>query len=80
MKTNSSGEFFLGDRIEVMKRLEPESVDFIFTSPPYNVGKAYKNHDDSLNYDTYLDFLKETWQESKRLLRGGEELPSTFLL
>ena len=46
------------DRIEGMKKLKKEIVDFIVTSPPYNVGKNYgKGHDDGMNYDDYLKFL-----------------------
>lgn len=36
--------------------LKPNSVDLIVASPPYNVGIKYKNTDDTLNYDEYLDF------------------------
>ncbi|MCC5610752.1 hypothetical protein LC612_29405, partial [Nostoc sp. CHAB 5834] len=29
-----------GDCIDVMRKMEPESVDLVFTSPPYNLGKS----------------------------------------
>ncbi|NMA12964.1 MAG: site-specific DNA-methyltransferase [Chloroflexi bacterium] len=36
--------------------IEPESVDLIVTSPPYNVDIKYNSHDDQMNYDDYLKF------------------------
>jgi len=35
------------------------TVDLIVTSPPYNVGIEYGNHDDSINYDGYLAFCDQ---------------------
>ena len=63
--------FNLGDRIEEMKKIKSNSIDFIFTSPPYNVGKPYKNHNDLMNYKDYLKFLYDTWKETKRILKIG---------
>ena len=67
-------EFYLGDRIEIMRKIASNTVDFIFTSPPYNVGKSYKNHYDLMDYPEYLSFLEETWSESKRILKKGARI------
>ena len=58
--------FLLSDRIQGMKKIEDETIDFIVTSPPYNVGKPYKNHNDLMTYEDYLKFLYETWKETKK--------------
>ena len=63
--------FNLGDRLEVMAKIPSNSVDFIFTSPPYNVGIGYNNHNDLIPYDEYLKFLKDTWKEAFRVLKDG---------
>lgn len=63
--------FRLGDRVDEMNALPPACVDFIFTSPPYNVGIAYGNHHDRMTYDGYLGFLNETWVAAKRVLKSG---------
>ena len=63
--------FHLGDRVEKMNALPAGSVDFIFTSPPYNVGIAYGNHNDQMDYGGYLGFLNETWTAAKRVLKSG---------
>lgn len=36
--------------------VEPESVDLIVTSPPYNVEVVYGTHRDDLSYTEYLEF------------------------
>ena len=43
-----------GDVIEMMKKIDDNSVHLAITSPPYNVGKAYDNHFDKMNYQEYL--------------------------
>lgn len=40
--------------------VEPDSVDLIITSPPYNVEVVYGTHRDDLSYAEYLDFC-EAW-------------------
>ena len=48
-------------------------IDLIVTSPPYNVGIAYNNHEDSMSYEEYLDFsyrwLKNCFDWSKKSAR-----------
>lgn len=34
-------------------------IDLIVTSPPYNVGIDYNSHDDTGDYDKYLDFSRQ---------------------
>ncbi|GIV10488.1 MAG: hypothetical protein KatS3mg019_2579 [Fimbriimonadales bacterium] len=40
--------------------LEPNSIDLIVTSPPYNVAVVYGVHRDDLSYAEYLQFC-EAW-------------------
>ena len=63
--------FYLGDRLDVMNAIKPNSIDFILTSPPYNVGKPYANHHDLMSYEDYLDFLNGTWQAARSILKTG---------
>lgn len=64
-------QFYLGDRLEVMNGIGAGSVDFIFTSPPYNVGIGYNNHHDLMPFGEYLGFLNDTWKAAVRLLKTG---------
>ena len=52
--------------------LEPESIDVVVTSPPYNLGVAYRSYDDKVPRSEYLDWI-EAWGEALRrvLSRGG---------
>lgn len=46
-------------------------VDLVVTSPPYNVGKAYATHGDSLPLDEYLALLEAVWKECYRVMAPG---------
>jgi len=70
-KDEMKNSFILGDRVDALKTIPDESIDIIFTSPPYNVKKTYDINEDGLTYDEYLDWLYETWEECKRVLVDG---------
>ena len=59
-----NGEFhptlYTGDAREVMiKSIAPNSIDLIVTSPPYNCKIKYDNWNDELQYNEYLDFMRD---------------------
>ncbi len=55
-----------------MAAVEDGSVQLIVTSPPYNVGKDYAQHQDDMELRAYLDLLNQVWIECRRVLcRGG---------
>jgi len=60
-----------GDVLESMANIPDNSVHLAVTSPPYNVGKDYDNHNDRMNYDEYLGWLEKVWVETKRVLVPG---------
>ncbi len=51
-----------------MKELPDNSVAFMVTSPPYNVGKDY---DEDLSLEDYLEFLGKVLRETYRVLAPG---------
>ena len=54
----------------VLNTLPVESVDLIFTSPPYyNARKQYSEYD---TYDDYLDMMREVIRACKRVLMEGK--------
>jgi DNA modification methylase len=61
------GSAFLGDSLDLMKRLPSESVDLILTSPPFALRrkKEYGNVDAS----DYVEWFKPFGQEFRRILR-----------
>lgn len=54
-----------------MSAVADGSVQLIVTSPPYNVGKPYDAHGDSLELREYLSLLEAVWAECKRVLAPG---------
>ncbi len=60
-----------GDVLEVMTQIPTSSVHLAVTSPPYNVGKDYDNHNDRMDYQEYLNWLEKVWRETKRVLVPG---------
>ena len=62
---------YLGDRLGWLDRLPPDSVHLVITSPPYNVGIEYDNHNDVLPLAEYLEFLRVTWEACYRVLVDG---------
>ncbi len=60
-----------GDVLETMRKIPSNSVHLAITSPPYNVGKDYDNHNDKMDYQDYLNWLEKVWIETKRVLVDG---------
>jgi DNA modification methylase len=54
-----------------MSQIPDGTVHLAITSPPYNLGISYDNHDDNLAYETYLEWMKKVWIETKRVLVSG---------
>lgn len=77
-RTRGLGEFknkiICEDVLKTMKRLPPNSIHLVITSPPYNVGKDYDNHNDKMGYQEYLNWLDAVWDETKRVLIDGGRL------
>jgi len=64
-------QIICGDCLEVMSQIPDGTVHLAITSPPYNLGISYDNHDDNLAYETYLEWMKKVWIETKRVLVSG---------
>lgn len=51
------------------KRIKPESIDLIVTSPPYNLDIKYKLSSDKLPYEEYLSFTKQWLRKAYQWLK-----------
>tara|TARA_B100002003_G_C14111089_1_gene534407 strand:- start:819 stop:1724 length:906 start_codon:yes stop_codon:yes gene_type:complete len=60
-----------GDSEEVLKKLPDNCVDLVFTSPPYNFGLDYENHDDGVHWEKYIEKLFAVFKECIRVLKYG---------
>lgn len=59
----------VGNCIDVMSELPENTVDLLVTSPPYNVGIEYDQHDDRVNMNEYWQFTEDWLKESFRVLK-----------
>jgi site-specific DNA-methyltransferase (adenine-specific) len=58
------------DCLEGMKSLiDPEEVDVIVTSPPYNIGVKYNKYDDTIPREEYLNWMEEVAEGCKQVLK-----------
>ena len=51
-----------------------ESIDLVITSPPYNVGIDYKENNDSISYEEYLDWTEKWLSKVFKLLKEDGRL------
>ncbi len=60
-----------GDSLEVLKTYPDNSIDLIFTSPPYNFGLDYDSQDDAHKWEKYFEKLFTIFDECIRVLKFG---------
>jgi len=60
-----------GDSEKVLKHFPDNCIDLIFTSPPYNFGLEYENHQDGISWNEYFEKLFEIFRECIRVLKYG---------
>lgn len=58
-----------GDALEVLKKMDSESVDLLIADPPYNLNKDYGNKSDSQSFDEYIKFTEAWTKETVRVLK-----------
>ena len=72
MKLN---QVYVRDCIKAMnEELEPNSIDIIVTSPPYNIGIDYNQHKDKMNFEEYRKWMDEFGHACKRVLKNNGSL------
>lgn len=62
-------QVILGDCLQELQSMHTSSVDVIVTSPPYNIGVAYKTYDDRRPREDYLKWLSKIGSELFRVLK-----------
>jgi DNA modification methylase len=61
---------FLGDVIDLLKKLPSKSVDMVYGDPDYNVGVKYGDKSYTRSFDEYIEWYIELAKESLRVLKG----------
>jgi DNA modification methylase len=67
-------QILTGDCLEIMPKIETETVSLVITSPPYNLALDYDKYEDNLTHEDYLKWMQKVWLECKRVLRKGGRL------
>ncbi len=62
-------QLFHGDCVPALARLAPETVDVVVTSPPYNIGLAYRTYGDRRAEEDYLDWMLGVATAIRRVMR-----------
>ena len=65
---------YLGDILELLRKLPPQSVDMIFGDPDYNVGIKYGDKIYTKNFNEYTNWYIELTKESMRVLKDDGNL------
>ena len=65
---------FLGDTMELLKKLPDKSVDMIFGDPDYNVGLKYGDKTYTRDFNKYINWYIELTKESMRVLTNDGNL------
>ncbi|PIR72661.1 MAG: hypothetical protein COU42_00320 [Candidatus Nealsonbacteria bacterium CG10_big_fil_rev_8_21_14_0_10_36_24] len=65
---------YLGDIMDLLKKLPDKCVDMIFGDPDYNVGIKYGAQTYTKNFDEYIDWYIELTKESMRVLKDDGNL------
>lgn len=60
-----------GDSQEILKQIPENTIDLIFTSPPYNFGLEYYSNEDDHFWNDYFDKLFRIFDECIRVLKWG---------
>lgn len=63
-----SARIIHGDSLEVMRAMPPDSFDCAFSSPPYNIGKAYEKRQPM---DAYEAWVEPFVSELVRIIKPG---------
>ena len=58
-----------GDCLASLQNMPDASIDVVVTSPPYNIGVAYRSYHDRRPRETYLHWLEQIGHELHRVMR-----------
>lgn len=64
-------KLYLDDARNMLDFIPPNSVHIIITSPPYNVGKDYDKHVDTMSRDEYNSLMRDVFEKCYKVLVPG---------
>jgi site-specific DNA-methyltransferase (adenine-specific) len=64
------GKIHQGDCIELMQRIESDTVDLVFADPPFNIGYEYDLYHDRQDHEEYIMWSTKWMDEVHRVLKS----------
>lgn len=65
-----NNNYYIGDNLELLKKLQDNSINLIYFDPPYNTGRNFYDFNDKFKtINDYINFIKERVIECKRVLK-----------
>jgi len=62
--------YYVGDNLKLMKKIDALSIDLIYFDPPYNTGRNFYDFDDNFkSKDDYIRFIRKRVKECHRILK-----------
>lgn len=58
----------VGDCLDLLRKIEANSIDAVVTSPPYNIGIRYRTYHDSKPRSEYMEWMEEIASQITRVL------------
>lgn len=74
LPTHLINQVLHGDCFERLREIPDDSIDFVFTDPPYNLGKKYAGYLDDLEIKEYFNWCDQWIAELARALKPGHTL------
>jgi len=74
LPTHLMNQILHGDCLEWLQEIPDGSIDFVFTDPPYNLGKKYAGYLDNLEIKEYFNWCDQWIAELARVLKPGHTL------
>jgi len=74
LPTHLINQVLHGDCLEWLGEIPDDSIDFVFTDPPYNLGKKYAGYSDDLDIREYFNWCDQWIAELARVLKPGHTL------
>ena len=74
LPTHLINQVLQGDCLEWLQEIPDDSIDFVFTDPPYNLGKKYVGYSDDLGVREYFNWCDQWIAELARVLKPGHTL------
>ena len=74
LPTHLINQILHGDCLEWLREIPDGSIDFVFTDPPYNLGKKYAGYLDDLEIKEYFNWCDQWIAELARVLKPGHTL------